>query len=78
MVIKNYFYLFKHEMILLFFFLNKIVLFFFFKQNSPLEIPNNLGGDVGIEKRRDINVTSLMKLDDGYIEIHYTGFLSSR
>ena len=69
MVIKNYFYLFKHEMILL---------FFFFKQNSPLEIPNNLGGDVGIEKRRDINVTSLMKLDDGYIEIHYTGFLSSR
>lgn len=74
MVIKNYLYLFKHEMILPWF-------LFFFKQtspSSPLEIHNNLGGDVGIEKRRDINVTGLLKLDDGYMEIHYTGFLSSR
>jgi len=53
----------------------------FLKQNSPpypLEIHNNLGGDVGIEKKSDINVTNLSKLDDGYMEIHYTGFLSSK
>ena len=53
----------------------------FLKQNSPpypLEIHNNLGGDVGIEKKSDINVINLLKLDDRYMEIHYTGFLSSK
>ena len=47
----------------------------FLKQNSPpypLEIHNNLGGDVGIEKKSDINVINLLKLDDRYMEIHYT------
>lgn len=74
MVIKKYFYFFKHEMILWWFFKKK-------KQNStsyPLEIHNNLGGDIGVEKRSNINVTSLLKLVDGYMEIHYTGFLSSK
>lgn len=73
MVIKKYFYSFKHEMIL-WWFLKK-------KQNStsyPLEIHNNLGGDIGVEKRSNINVTSLLKLVDGHMEIHYTGFLSSK